>query len=234
MKKQRTHIRISKLLCIASLASLCLGGAVACTKRITENCVLTSEDYAVYSSVFLDIDKRGNSTDKTELIISEATVSGEGYDLASQDVQRLVKEASDDTVASFNARRKSTCHLKPHLSGAISYRVVSSEDLTKAFTKDRGGWESFYKEYPRTAGIVHLWRSGTIRERLKLWCTWATIAGVFAAGGILSSWQSKMTIGRLNMKPKYGFRDRRAEKRTSRVAAGCAPIEKTSNLGERT
>jgi hypothetical protein len=156
MKEQRTHIRIAKLLYIASLASLCLGGAVACTKRITENCVLTSEDYAVYSSVFLDIDKRGNSTDKTELIISEATVSGEDYHLTSQDVQRLVKEASDDTVASFNARRKSTCHLKPHLSGAISYRVVSSEDLTKAFTKDRGGWESFYKEYPRTAGIVHL------------------------------------------------------------------------------
>jgi hypothetical protein len=156
MKGQSTRIKISKLLGIACLASLCLGGAVACTKRATENCVLTSEDYAVYSSVFLDMNKGGNSTNKTELIISDLTVSGDDDFLASQKVQRLVKEASDDTVANFNARRKSTCHLKPQLSGAISYRVVSQEDLAKAFTKDRGGWESFYKEYPRTTGIVHL------------------------------------------------------------------------------
>ena len=150
-------MRISRLLVVICLtASLCSGGPVACNKRSTQNCVITSEDYAVYSSVFLDLDKQRNSADKMEMIISEATVSGEDHLLDLQKIRQSTKDAPEATVVSFNVQRKRACNLQPQLSGSISYRIVSPEDLDKHFMRGRGMWESFYKEYPKASGIVRL------------------------------------------------------------------------------
>jgi len=123
-----------------------------------EECVLTPEDYAVYSAILLD---RGKPEDpeerwdnKPDLVILSLTDSREdgksgmwGFRSASNQHPR------DDTVEHFNSRRKTLCELKPQLASTISYHLFSEEERTRIFKKGVGaGWEAFYNKYPRSSG----------------------------------------------------------------------------------
>ena len=126
----------------------------------SEECVLTSEDYAVYSAVLLD---RGKPEDpeerwdnKPDLVIADVTNSGEdgksrmwGFRSASN------QRPNDDTVDHFNSRRTSSCHLKPQLDATISYHFFSEEEQKRVFKKKgvAAGWNEFYKKYPKSSGF---------------------------------------------------------------------------------
>lgn len=126
---------------------------------VPEACVLTPEDYAVYSAVLLNRGKPEDPEerwdDKPDLIISEATDSQESgnsnmWGFRSNSKQR----PADDTVKNFNSRQKSSCLLKSQLDSAISYRLLSSEEHEKFFKKKGpGGWATFYKKYPKSSGF---------------------------------------------------------------------------------
>lgn len=125
-------------------------------------CVLTPEDYAVYSAILIDRGKPEDPEerwdDKPDLIISEVTDPREDgrsnmWGFRSNSKQK----PSDDTVEHFNSRQKSSCHLKPQLDAAISYRFLSQEDEDKFFKKKGPrGWQDFYKKYPKSSGFWSL------------------------------------------------------------------------------
>jgi hypothetical protein len=140
------------LTCLA--ASTCLVGLLGCTRRTTNDCSLTSEDYAVYSAVLLDHVKRRVPEDNGDLIIYEVTRSSKDYIPPAWEVRAPLKQVSDETVAHFNSREKSHCHLKSQIDRAIPYRIVSTEELEKTFK--RGDWPAFSKEYPRSFGFWRL------------------------------------------------------------------------------
>lgn len=143
------QIRIWKRLTLFFIACLgvaiCLVGPAACSRQ----CALTSEDYAVYSAILVGLGKTGPAGNQAELIISEATVDSSSWPVAPS-----LKELSNETLAHFILRQKSVCHLKPQLDRAISYQLVSADDLDKIFK--RGSWAEFYKEYPKSSGTWSL------------------------------------------------------------------------------
>jgi hypothetical protein len=121
--------RITKKLALVLIACLsvtiCFVGPVACSRQ----CTATSEDYAVYSAILLNVEKVARSYDKAELIIFEETSSREDYSPPIWDLRPPIKQASDETVVHFMSREKCRWHLKPRFDAAISYRIVSTEDL---------------------------------------------------------------------------------------------------------
>ena len=143
---------------IPTAAEISHGVQTASNSAPSEECVVTPEDYAVYSAILLD---RGKPEDpeerwdnKPDLVISDVTHSREdakwgGLSLNPNSSQR----PNDDTVEHFNSRRLSTCHLKPQLDATISYRFISGEELKEIFEKGvASGWKTFYKKYPKSSG----------------------------------------------------------------------------------
>lgn len=139
--------------CLLSTSHELTAGETASQKQApSQECVLTSEDYAVYSTILLD---RGTSADKAALIVSDVTASPQN-DLPDWQSRPPFKQVSDETLAHFNLRQSSFCRLNPRLDRTISYRLVSEEDLGKIFKKGGGGWQEFYNENPKSPGILHL------------------------------------------------------------------------------
>jgi hypothetical protein len=102
----------------------------------------------------LDHVKRRVPEDNGDLIIYEVTRSSKDYIPPAWEVRAPLKQVSDETVAHFNSREKSHCHLKSQIDRAIPYRIVSTEELEKTFK--RGDWPAFSKEYPRSFGFWRL------------------------------------------------------------------------------
>jgi hypothetical protein len=140
------------LACLA--ASTCLVGLLGCTRRTTYDCSLTSEDYAVYSAVLLDHVKQRGPDDNGDLIIYEITRSSEDFIPPMWKVPAPLKQVSDETVAHFNSREKSHCHLKSQIDRAVPYRILSTEELEKTFK--RGEWTAFSEEFPKSSGFWRL------------------------------------------------------------------------------
>jgi hypothetical protein len=129
------------------------------TPAPSEECVLSLEDYAVYSAVLLDRGKPEDPEerwdDKPDLIISDVTDSGEDGKSRMWGFRSVSKQnPSNDTVEHFNSRRQSPCQLKPQLSAAILYRFLSKKEHDNFFKKKGvGGWKDFYKRYPKSSGF---------------------------------------------------------------------------------
>jgi hypothetical protein len=78
--RQKRIVKRLVLVLIACLGvTICLVGPTACSRRGAKGCRVTSEDYAVYSAILLDIEKLTSSHDKPILIIFEETRSTEYY-----------------------------------------------------------------------------------------------------------------------------------------------------------
>ena len=65
---------------------------------------------------------------------------------------------SHDTVADFERKARSSCALKPEYGDAMHYKLISKEELDKAFHE--GGWSDFYKKYPDAGGVWTFSRPG--------------------------------------------------------------------------
>jgi hypothetical protein len=155
-----TRFRLVWLLLALSTAAVPSFGSQTKDKPpAPEACVLSPEDYAVYSALLLNRGKPEDPEerwdDKPDLIIAEATDSEENgnsnmWGFRSNSKQR----PADDTVKNFNSRQKSSCQLTSQLDSAISYRLLSSAEHDKFFEKKGvAGWSDFYKKYPKSSGF---------------------------------------------------------------------------------
>jgi len=159
----RIFPRLSLAAAISGLLLATLGLAQTQDKPApAQDCVLTSEDYAVYSAL---LQERGKPEDpeerwdnKPDLIISEATDSREDGKSNMWGFRSPSKQKpSDATVGSFSSRQKSVCRLKPLLDLAISYHLLPEEEENKFFKKKGPrGWPDFYKKYPKSSGYWSL------------------------------------------------------------------------------
>jgi hypothetical protein len=154
--KKFTRLSLACFFAAISVAATASAGTQSNVRP--EDCVLTAEDYAVYSAILLD---RGKPEDpeerwdnKPDLIILELTDAGEDGNSNMWGFRSMSKQRpGGDTVDHFNSRRQSSCQLKTQLDAAISYQFLPREKYD-GFFKKKGvaGWKDFYKRYPKSSG----------------------------------------------------------------------------------
>jgi hypothetical protein len=127
-------------------------------------CELTPEDYAVYAAL---VNGLGGPEDPEEswkgkqVLVADVTAASRdtkshwgGWGFRSNS-----KAApSHDTIADFERKARSSCALKPEYGDAMHYKLISKEELDKAFKE--GGWSDFYKKYPDAGGVWTFSRPG--------------------------------------------------------------------------
>lgn len=127
-------------------------------------CQLTSEDYAVYAAL---VEGLGGPEDPEEAWTGKQVfvqdVTGAPLDMKSHwggwGFRSKSKAApSHDTVLDFEKKARSSCVLNPQSGDATRYKLISKEELDKAF--NRGDWQGFYKKYPDAGGVWTFSRPG--------------------------------------------------------------------------
>jgi hypothetical protein len=125
----------------------------------SQDCVLTPEDYAVYSAILFD---RGKPEDpeerwdnKPDLVILDTTDPGQDGNSNMWGFRSASKQRPNgDTVENFNSRRQNSCHVGASMDSAISYHFLSVRERDGYFRKNpEAGWQHFYKKYPKSSGI---------------------------------------------------------------------------------
>jgi len=169
--------------CLA-VAIACIG-PVACTRQGFKGCRVTSEDYAVYSAILLDVEKQATSYDKPILIIFEETRSTEYYHPDIWDTRSSVQGASDETVVHFKSRQKCSSHLKAQFDPEIPYRLVFTRDLIGTLGKGGGGFDEFHKDNPKSFGIWYLSPAGYNTKETEAMVYVEHICGGLCASGSL-------------------------------------------------
>jgi len=137
-------------------------------------CVLTNEDYAVYSALLLDRGKPEDPEerwdDKPDLVLLDSTDTGEDGKSLMWGFRSASKQApSDATVDNFNARRQSLCQLQPQFEPTVAYHFFTQKERDSLFKKKgiARGWREFYKKYPHSSGYWSLSPVGYDPERLE-------------------------------------------------------------------
>jgi hypothetical protein len=146
-----------KLGVIAMLLALATASFAVQSKPPATECVLSEEDYKVFSAV---IDGLGNPEDpeeawkNKEILVSDATAdpgtteSKWGpWGFRSNSNAAPAKE----TEAAFKSRAHDLCHLEARLHTAIPHKLVNHGKLEDMFKKGGGGWDKFYQIYPGAA-----------------------------------------------------------------------------------
>jgi hypothetical protein len=143
-------------------------------------CQLTAEDYSVYAAL---VEGLGGPEDPEEswngkqVFVADLTGADRdpqshwgGWGFRSQS-----KAApSHATVLDFQRNAQSSCPLNSELANTKSYRIITKEELEKAFKG--AGWEQFYKQYPEAGGYWIFSRPGYNSSRTEAlldvshWC----------------------------------------------------------------
>ncbi len=155
----RSSFMRKKLGAIALLLALVSASFAVQSKPPAPKCVLSDEDYKVFSAV---IDGLGNPEDPEEawkgkeILVSDVTAqpgtteSKWGpWGFRSESNAAPAKE----TEAAFKSRAHDLCHLQARLHTAIPHKLVNHGKLEDLFKKGGGGWDKFYQIYPDAAGV---------------------------------------------------------------------------------
>jgi hypothetical protein len=112
----------------------------------------------------------------------------ESSSLVGRDV-KLERELIDD----FNAKNKDPHLLSDRFSAARKVVLLSKEESEEIFNK--GGWDEFYRSYPKAGGILTLSRVGfnAVRDRAFLYV--GSLAGPRAGAGYFVLFQKSKASG---------------------------------------
>jgi len=145
---------------LVAMVSLVAAPAQAQAANSPSACAISSEDYAVYSAV---LQNRGQPEDpeerwdnKPEVLIADTTETAQdagsnmwGFRSSSKQVP------GKETIANFNEHRSSTCSLQKNFDPAITYSLLSKDELDGNFKKKGpAGWSAFYKKHPKASGYL--------------------------------------------------------------------------------
>ncbi|MFT3743480.1 MAG: hypothetical protein QM785_04210 [Pyrinomonadaceae bacterium] len=131
-----------------------------------------SEDYKVYDAIvrhmFRDGITRFDMNAKIEqIVIRDRTHSNYAWSSSKENWEQVkirLPGLTDDTIADYEAVRKSEEPLQTKLDIPFKYVLISDKQLGEIFrdTKDRSFdyWPSFYKNYPGSAGYNSFSRVG--------------------------------------------------------------------------
>jgi hypothetical protein len=136
------------------------------------------EAYAVYS-VLLPLEESSGFA-KGTLVIQQDTVS----ERLSEEC--LTAEAANnykDAIADYMRVNSETWLLQRKFQVTAPYELVRVETILTFFRKNGGGWDGFYKRYPKSGGFVILSAVGFNKDKSK-----AIVYTGSSCGGLCGRW----------------------------------------------
>jgi len=133
-------------------------------QKVKSHCELTQDDYSVYAALITGLGRPEDPEEAwqgKEILIAGLTAADAdtkshwgtwGFRSKSKAVP------SHDTIVDFERKARSSCVLKPQFGDVESYKVITQAELDNIFKE--GGWEDFYKKYPKAGGVWTFSRPG--------------------------------------------------------------------------
>ena len=98
------------------------------------------------------------------LVIGDHTVSF-GADKDSAAVATRL-EIPVEAVEDYAAKNKTGAAIEERFSLSVDYVLLGDDDFDRMFSaEDRGGWDRFYRKYPKSAGHIQLSRPGFNKDK---------------------------------------------------------------------
>jgi hypothetical protein len=153
----RSSFMHKKLGAIALLLALVTASFAIQSKPAAPDCVLSDDDYNVFSAVINDLGRPEDPEEAwkgKEILVSDLTVEAEHLEskwgpwgFRSNSNAAPAKE----TEAAFKSRALDLCHIEPKLHTVDPHKLVDHGKLEQMFKK--GGWDEFYRTYPNAGGF---------------------------------------------------------------------------------
>lgn len=121
--------------------------------------ILKPNDYSIYSVL---IDKWYAGAKEKRPVIRKRTGSCAGFDLVRQEVDYLIKRIphlEQETVIDFKAKNITSYPLGELILQRAGYDLITDRKINELFIFSHG-WDSFYKLYPESEGILTFSRVG--------------------------------------------------------------------------
>ena len=155
--------------------------------QISEHSIAV-EEYAVYSTI---IQKEFLSKEIDLVVIENSTLDYEQANRKSisKELDWTFSNLEATTIDSYVVKVRKSHKLSNLFKLPVKYVLVDKKDDEKLFQKGGGGWNAFYKKYPRSPGIIGLSRVGFNKPMsqallyVRVWCgglcgegTWVILA----------------------------------------------------------
>lgn len=134
-------------------------------------CILSANDYEVYSAVLDDL-ARNLDAKKVHFVIRNSTVVDPRYTAQwrrhNPNASETSVTSSDEAAKDYELRMRTTCRLSAEMKTSATFEIVPTETLEAIFRiedgKDIGqslanSWKKFYEAYPDSSGF---WSFSTV------------------------------------------------------------------------
>jgi hypothetical protein len=148
------------------------------TKELTDhNCELTQDDYAVFAALLNGLhgpEDPEEAWEGKEMLIANVTATPSKPESQANWGFRSKSTAapSQETFTDYADKARSGCAVKPEFGDPNSYKIIARDEIDNFFKKGvGGGWQKFYKKYPKSAGFWQFSRPGynTTRDETLLY-----------------------------------------------------------------
>lgn len=183
---------------IVFLCALVVTNISAVTLREDGVVECTNEDYAIFSAA---LDYLYGGKKLKALLLSELTSTGVPPGIVAVTnlrgtIQGFYDRIPEDSRQDFDARNKNRAKVKAgNFRVSVEINVIQDED-NEAFNA-RGGWKTFYKEYPTIHGIWVISLPGLNRTHDRALLYVGHACGPMCGGGtvlVLSNTSGKWTV----------------------------------------
>lgn len=131
-------------------------------------CILSADDYKVYSAVLDDL-SRNLDVKKVHFVIRNSTVVDPAlWRLHNPNASETNPTSSDEAVKDSELRIKTPCRISGEMKTSATFEIVPTETLEAIFRIEEGkdvgqslanSWKKFYEAYPDSSGF---WSFSTI------------------------------------------------------------------------
>ena len=163
-----------KLFCLSVLFTCLLTAGFNCQAQTSASeskisgtkCDLTSEDYAVYTSVVQNLgvpEDPEEAWSGKEILIADQTAQTSKDEIAWSGLgmrSRSDEKPKEETLADFRQKSSAKCTIETHFSDSSHYSLLQQQELDKTFEHGPRGWTDFYKKHPKAGGYWDFSRPG--------------------------------------------------------------------------
>lgn len=119
----------------------------------------TEEEYAVYSAVIEDFQKRavmGQSRAQGVVIISQTAPDSLTDGMGVYAIERSMGEQrlpERELLENYEIRNRRRSMLDASFKSSLDYKLITTEEVERLFDKQGGWWQEFFQKYPNTHGL---------------------------------------------------------------------------------
>jgi hypothetical protein len=152
---------------------------------------LDADEYAVISVIINDWGRHksdDSDTSKLTLLIKDATEPwkgfGDDFESFAAGLKESSKELLAETIEDYKIKNKGPHKLSARFDTKARYALVDADEIDGFFrVKGPGGWEDFYKKYPKSGGFVTFSRVGFNSDRTQALVYQSHSCGGLCGGG---------------------------------------------------